>query len=252
MKVSLEVTGGVGTVVLADPGGVNAVDLDGGRELARVIDAAVGDPAVRVVLLRGDGRAFCVGGDIGFFAASGDELHDRLLELFDAFHPAILRLHESHKLVVVAAHGAVAGGGMGLMSAADVVLLARSTKLTLAYHALGASPDAGVSWFLPRDVGYRRAMALYLSPDPIDAARALELGIASHVVDDDVLEEEARRVAERIAAGSPAGHAATKRLMRQALQTPLDRQLLDEALLFADNARTADFGAAVARFLGPH
>jgi 2-(1,2-epoxy-1,2-dihydrophenyl)acetyl-CoA isomerase len=249
VRARLEVGDGVATVTLSDPGGPNALDLEAVRELAGAIEAAGADPAARVILLRAEGAAFCAGGSIEFFADAGDQLHDRLLDFFEVLNPAVRLLHDTPKITIAAAHGAVAGGGIGLMAAADVVLIARSTVVTLAYEPLAASTDAGVSWFLARDIGYRRALALYLSSERIDAQGALELGLVTYVVDDDELEKRSRALAQRIAAGSPTAHASAKRLLRQAAVTGLGPQLDDEARAFADNARRPEFGAGVAAFL---
>jgi len=148
------------------------------------------------------------------------------------------------------AHGAVAGGGVGLLLAADVVVAAHSTVLTLGYEQIAQSPDAGASWFLPRDIGYRRALAMYLTSERVDAQRALELGMVTHVAEDDRAHTLGRELAANIAAGSAAAHAATKRLFRQAARTPLSQQLDDEIALFADNTRRPEFVAALGAFLG--
>ncbi|MGW2308820.1 enoyl-CoA hydratase/isomerase family protein [Actinomadura luteofluorescens] len=249
MSARVEVAEGVATITIGDPHGRNALDLESVRALAAAVAAAAGSPA-NVILLRAEGTAFCVGGSIDFFADCGDALHDRLLEFFEVLNPAVRLLHETPKITIAAAHGAVAGGGVGLMAAADVVLMARSSVVTLAYEQLGASPDAGVSWFLARDIGYRRALALYLSSERIDAQQALELGLVTSVVEDDELERHCREFALRAAAGSPVAHTAAKRLLRQASVSGLDRQLEDESRAFADNARRPEFARGVAAFLG--
>ncbi|TDB90619.1 hypothetical protein E1264_04495 [Actinomadura sp. KC216] len=250
MSARVEIVDGVATVTIGHAGGRAALDLDSTRELAAAVAAAEADPATHVILLRAEGTAFCVGGSIDFFADCGTMLHDRLLEFFEVLNPAIRLLHETSKITIAAVHGAVAGGGIGLMAAADVVIMARSTVVTLAYEPLAASPDAGVSWFLPRDIGYRRALALYLSSERVDARHAMELGLVTSVVEDDELDQHGRAFARRIATGSPVAHATAKRLLRQATATALDRQLEDERRAFADNARRPEFAQGVAAFLG--
>lgn len=249
MRVRLEVEDGIATVTLVDPGGHNQLDLPASREVAAAVAAAEQDPGARVILLRAEGTAFCAGGSLDSFEHAGADVHDEVLRVFEALNPTIRLLHETPKITIAAAHGAVAGGGLGLMAAADVVLLARGTVLTLAYEPLAASPDMGVSWFLPRDIGYRRALALYLSSERIDAEQALDLGLVTYVVDDEELEGRSRELARTIAHGPHGAHAATKRLLRQATETPLERQLEDESRSFADNTRLPDFRAGVAAFL---
>jgi 2-(1,2-epoxy-1,2-dihydrophenyl)acetyl-CoA isomerase len=249
VSIRSELSDGVATVTLCDPRGRNALDVESSRLLADALSSAAADPAARVILLRAEGRAFCVGGAIDFFERAGDALHDDILEIGEAINVIIRLLHQGPKITIAAAHGAVAGGGVGLLAAADVVLAARGTVLTLGYELLATSPDAGASWFLPRDIGYRRALALYLSSERISAERALELGLVTELVADDELDSTARELAARIAKGSPVAHAAAKRLFRGAASTPLERHLEDEIRAFADNTRRPEFADGVAAFL---
>lgn len=246
MSVRCEVADdGVGIVTLCDPQGVNAVDPAVARDLAAALHAVDADPDVKVILLQAEGKAFCVGGNLGYFAGA-ENLHDEVLRAGEAVNALAPVLAESPKISVAVAHGAVAGGGVGLLLAADVVVAARNTKLTLGYELIAQSPDGGASWFLPRDVGYRRALAMYLTSERIDAQRALEFGMVTHVAADDEAHALGRELSTRIAAGSFAAHAAAKRLFRQAARTPLAQQLEDEIALFADNTRQPEFVAAVA------
>jgi 2-(1,2-epoxy-1,2-dihydrophenyl)acetyl-CoA isomerase len=249
MSVRYEVADdGVGIVTLCDPQGVNAVDPDVARGLAAALHAVDADPDVKVILLQAEGKAFCVGGNLGYFAGAED-LHDEVRRAGEAVNALAPVLAESPKISIAVAHGAVAGGGVGLLLAADVVVAARSTKLTLGYELIAQSPDGGASWFLARDVGYRRALAMYLTSERIDAQRALELGMVTHVAADDEAHAVGRELATKIAAGSFAAHAATKRLFRQAARTPLAQQLEDEIERVADNTRQPEFVAAVAALL---
>lgn len=240
---------GVGVVTLCDPRAVNAIDSSVATALSGALDAVERDPQVKVILLRAEGRAFCVGGDVSAFDAASDALHDEVLRLGPSINALARAMAETPKITLAVAHGAAAGGGLGLLLSADVVVAARSTVFTLGYELLATSPDAGGSWFLPRDIGYRRALAMYLSSERIDAERAFELGMVTHVVDDEEAQTVGRELAARIAAGSFAAHAAAKRLFRQAAATPLARHLEDEITLFADNARRPEFAAAVEAFV---
>lgn len=245
MSVRYEVAeDGVGIVTLCDPKGLNAVDPAVADDLAAALRAVEAHPDVQVILLQAEGRAFCVGGNLGYFAGT-DDLHDEVLRAGAAVNALAPLLAESPKISVAVAHGAVAGGGVGLLLAADVVVAARNTKLTLGYELIAQSPDGGASWFLPRDIGYRRALAMYLTSERIDADRALELGMVTHVADDDAAHRLGRELAAKIAAGSSAAHAAAKRLFRQAASTPLKEQLDEEIAQFADNTRRPEFTAAV-------
>jgi 2-(1,2-epoxy-1,2-dihydrophenyl)acetyl-CoA isomerase len=121
--------------------------------------------------------------------------------------------------------------------------------MALGYAAIGTSPDGGNSFFLARDVGYRRALALYLLNERIDARRALELGMVNQVVPADELSQSAFALAARIASGPWKAHASAKTLLRTAGDGLLARQLADEIRMFADNTREADFAEGLAAFL---
>jgi 2-(1,2-epoxy-1,2-dihydrophenyl)acetyl-CoA isomerase len=135
------------------------------------------------------------------------------------------------------------------MAATDIVLASVNTKFTFAYRRLGLSPDAGGTYFLARDLGYRRALELYLTNDTIDAATALSLGLVTRVVPDSRLVEEASGLAQQIAAGPRQAQATTKRLFRQAGDGLLARQLDDEIRWLADNARCSDFAEGIRAFV---
>jgi 2-(1,2-epoxy-1,2-dihydrophenyl)acetyl-CoA isomerase len=121
--------------------------------------------------------------------------------------------------------------------------------MALGYNRIGTNPDAGSSYFLTRDIGYRRALQLYLDNERIDAARALELGIVNQVVAADELQRVAAARAARIAAGPRHAQSSAKRLFRQAHDGLLARQLEDEIRTFADHTREADFAEGIRAFL---
>jgi 2-(1,2-epoxy-1,2-dihydrophenyl)acetyl-CoA isomerase len=196
-----------------------------------------------------DGPAWCVGGALDVFRDSGDGVHDYITEIGRSVNPLVAALHECDKVTIAAVHGAVGGAGFGLMLAHDVVIAAEGTVMALGYSRIGTNPDAGSSYFLARDVGYRRALQLYLDNERIDTASALELGIVNQVVAADDLEAVAAAHAARIAAGPRSAHASAKRLFRQAYDGQLARHLDDEIRTFADHTRDADFAEGIRSFL---
>jgi 2-(1,2-epoxy-1,2-dihydrophenyl)acetyl-CoA isomerase len=249
VNVLLDVEGGVATVTLAKVGARNSIDVPMAAEFnARVQEAAARDD-VGVILVRADGPAWCVGGAIDAFLDEGEGAHDYLHELGRSINPLVTTLHECPKLTIAAVHGAVGGGGVGIMLAHDIVVAAEGTVFALGYSRIATNPDGGSSYFLTRDLGYRRALDLYLSNDRVDAARALELGMVNAVVPAQELHAAASARAARIAAGPWKAHASAKRLLRQAGDGILARQLDDEIRWFADNTREADFAEGLRSFL---
>jgi 2-(1,2-epoxy-1,2-dihydrophenyl)acetyl-CoA isomerase len=247
--VTLSVSGGVATVTFAKVAARNSIDIP----MARAIDARLAEAAARddvgVILVRADGPAWCVGGAIDAFAAEGDNMHAYMLELGRPVNGLVHTLSECDKITIAAVHGAVGGGGVGFMLAHDIVIAAEGTVLALGYSRIGTSPDGGNSFFLARDIGYRRALELYLLNERIDAARARELGMVNQVVPADELDSAAAALAARLAAGPWRAHAAAKTLLRRAGDGLLARQLDDEVRMFADNTREADFAEGLAAFL---
>jgi 2-(1,2-epoxy-1,2-dihydrophenyl)acetyl-CoA isomerase len=152
------------------------------------------------------------------------------------------------KPVLASVHGAVAGAGFSLMCAADLAIAAADTRFTLAYSNIGASPDGGSTYFLPRLVGYKKAMQLALLPDRFDAETANRLGLVNWVVAEDKLIEETARIARRLADGPTGAYAEAKRLINQSLD-PLNAQMEEELQAFARCARGADLKEGVTAFV---
>jgi 2-(1,2-epoxy-1,2-dihydrophenyl)acetyl-CoA isomerase len=201
-------------------------------------------PDVRAVLLTAAGPSFCVGGDLREFAAA-DDLGGHLTRVTDALHDALRIFAGLDAPVVAAVQGAVAGAGLGLVGAADLVVAAEDATFVAAYTGIGYTPDAGVTWSLPRLVGPRLALELLLTNRPLTAAEALTAGLVTSVV------PEAEPVAAALAARlTGVASGVTKRLVRQGLSASFDRQLDDEARAIAEAAVSPAGRDGVAAFLG--
>lgn len=245
----LEIEDDVAVITLVDPDGVNALDDRYVAALREAVITADTHAGAAAILLRGEGRAFSAGGDVGWFSALGADAHEALLGLVPDATALISTLHESDKPVVAAVHGAVAGAGLGIALACDLVLAAEGTTIAMAYAHIGACPDLGVSAFLVRDAGYRRAFELCVLGEVIGAGEAHALGLISRVVAGDALDGEARRLAARLAAGPRAATAATKRLLRAAAHAPLRPHLADELHGVAALSRGPEWREGVAAFM---
>lgn len=227
----------------------SALNLDTARALHRAAtEVAVAD--VGAVLLTAEGPNFCVGGDLREFAASADpSAHVRAVAT--EVHAALRILTELPVPVVTAVRGAVAGGGVGLALAGDIVIAARDTRFRLAYTAGGLSPDCGASWVLPRLIGLPRALQLALANPVVTAETALSMGLVSLVVDDP-LESVARTLARQLADGPREAQAATKRLLRSAYDSTYAEHLDREADSIAHLAGTPDGREGVQAFVEKH
>jgi 2-(1,2-epoxy-1,2-dihydrophenyl)acetyl-CoA isomerase len=226
----------------------NTISSRAGEALAQAIDD-IAASAPRAVLLTGNGRVFCAGGDIGEFAAntgSLDKLVDRILTVL---HPAMKRLAELPVPVVTALNGPVGGAGVGLALCGDFAIAAASMKLRTGYAAIGLSPDAGSSYFLTRRIGSLRARQLFFTSETVDAQRCLALGIVDAVYPDDRLMIEAEAMCARLAVSAPGSLAAIKQLCDGAPQRSLADHLALEKSLLEARARSADAREGVSAFI---
>jgi 2-(1,2-epoxy-1,2-dihydrophenyl)acetyl-CoA isomerase len=239
---------GVARVVLARPKAYNALDLRTATELREALRNVEMDDAVRAVVLTGEGRAFCGGGDVAAFHDALPAPEQLIRDIVVPLHDAIAIMAHMDKPVLAAINGAVAGAGLGLALAADLACCARSAKLTLAYTGIGASPDGGTTFHLPRLVGLRRALELVLENRVLSADEALAWGLINEVVDDDALQAHVLDRAQKLAQGPTRAFGTAKRLLHGSFEESLEAQLGREARGIAAMASTDDFAEGVSAF----
>lgn len=246
--INYTVVDGVATMCLNRPNARNAIDVQMADETLEVARRIAADSSVRAVLICGDGPALAVGGDIDCFLQHPDE-YGRLFErMTTPFHEAFRVLSRIEAPIVTAAHGAVAGGGLGYVYAADLVIAAEGTKFVTAFAALGLSGDGGGTWHLPRLIGPRRAARAYLRNTPIDATEALEWGLVNEVVPADELRDRATTLATELAQGPTRGFARMRALLRDSWNNDLSAHLLAETEALRVTGDTADAANAIADF----
>jgi len=243
MSVSVSVRDCVAHVRLDRGDQGNPIDLALARSLLEAARRCQADD-VRAVLLTAAGRSFCVGGDLREFAAAPD-LRAHLLEVTDALHDALRIFTTLDAPVVAAVHGAVAGAGLGLVGVADIAVAAEDATFVAAYTGIGYSPDAGVTWSLPRLVGPATALDLLLTNRRLTAAEAQAAGLVSRVTAD--APGVAADLAARLAGGATGAFGATKRLVRRSAS--FDDQLDAEAEALAGAAVSPDGREGVRAFL---
>lgn len=247
----LSVSGGVATIRLGRPDAGNAVDLRGALALRDVVgEIASAVDAVRVVVLRADGRLFCAGGDVRAMAAAADRPHF-VAQLAGVLHDALVALRALPVPVVAVVQGPAAGAGVGLVLSADVVLASDRATFVAAYASVGLSPDCGVSALLPAAVGARRAALFLLTGAPVDAATALDWGLVSEVCPAEALDARADEVVAAIAALPRQAVGEAARLLRASAERPYAEQLADEAATIARLSATADADALLTAFANP-
>jgi len=244
--------GPVLTLTLNRPAALNSFNGAMHEQLRAALDAAAADAAVRCVILTGAGRGFCAGQDLAdpMVAPSpaGEPPKDlsRAIELH--YTPLVKRIKSMPVPVIAAVNGVAAGAGANLALNCDLVLAAQSASFIQAFAKIGLVPDTGGTWLLPRIVGRARAMGLAMLGDKLSAAEAERIGLIWKCVDDASLAEEARKLAERLAAMPVKALATTRAAIDVAQHFTLDQALGHEAALQAELGRAHDYLEGVAAF----
>jgi enoyl-CoA hydratase len=240
--------------VLARPQALNALDRTMIRELRDFFWRLADDAETRVVVVRGEGRAFCAGLDLKAHASAaprGTPSVQGTLRGQREVSELVLLMRRAPQPIVAAVHGPACGGGFAIALAADVRIAGASARMNAAFIRLGLSAcDVGVSYFLPRLVGASVAAELLLTGDFIDAVRAERVGLVSQVVPDDGLEAAARELAGRMLRNTPLGLRLTKECLKHAL----DAGSLEQVIAMEDRnqalaAATEDFREGVQAFI---
>jgi 2-(1,2-epoxy-1,2-dihydrophenyl)acetyl-CoA isomerase len=247
--VLLSVNAGVATLSFNRPEVFNAMDPEMMVQFRAAAEHVERDAAVRALVLRGEGKAFVAGGDVALFHQHIEALPEAIVRWGRDMHFAILALRRMAKPVLASVHGACAGAGFSILCAADLAVAADTARFSLAYANIGASPDGGSSHFLPRLVGYKKAMELTLLPDLFGADVARDLGLVNWVVPADQIAQETARIARRLADGPTKAHGEAKRLMNHSLERSIETQMEEELAAFARCAQTRDLAEGVAAFV---
>ncbi len=240
---------GIARLTLNRPKAGNAIDVPLARALMEAAIACDEDDSIRCVLMTGAGRLFCAGGDVGGFAAAGDQIPLLLKELTAYLHSAISRFSRMRKPMVMAINGPAAGAGFNLSLLGDIVLAAESAHFTVAYTAIGLSPDGGTTWLLPRLVGLRRAQEWALTNKRVSSAEALQAGLITRVVEDAALAEAANQMAVQLASAAVNAIGRTRNLLLDSFGNPLELHLEQEARHIAEAGRAAEGKEGIAAFL---
>ncbi|MFN2523714.1 MAG: enoyl-CoA hydratase/isomerase family protein [Mycobacteriales bacterium] len=250
MSVLVEVAGGVATITLNRPEGMNALTVEAKVALLAAVESVAADSAVRAVVLTGSGRAFCVGQDLREHAALL-EANDPapLSTVREHYNPVVSLLAAMPKPVVAAINGTAAGAGLGLACACDFRIGASGSRYTTAFAGIGLTADSGLSWSLPRLIGSGRAAAMLMLAEPFTAEQALEMGLLNAVVPAEQVLPAAAELAARLAAGPTAAYGAIKESVAFASSSSFEEALAKEHELQTRAGATEDHRAAVRSFL---
>lgn len=227
----LEVDEGVATLTLARPERLNALTFETYADLRDLLVELPHRDDVRVLVVTGEGRGFCSGGDVHEIIGALQGADRRTLLDFTRMTGAVVRgMRECPRPVIAAVNGVAAGAGAVIALAADLRIVARSARFAFLFTKVGlAGADMGSAYLLPRLIGLGRATELLLSGEDVPAERAVEVGLASEVVEDGALLDRARSVARRLADGPTLAQEVTKVLLTRELDADLAGALELEA-----------------------
>jgi 2-(1,2-epoxy-1,2-dihydrophenyl)acetyl-CoA isomerase len=252
-NLRLEIDGEIGTLTLDRPKVLNAMSPDLIAELVTAAGWLADRAPLRALIVTGEGRAFSAGGDVNWFKRgleeSGDYLSADVRHGADVLHQAIVDFRRIPYPVIAAVNGVAAGAGFSLALMCDTRIASDQASFVIAYGRIGASPDGGMTYFLPRVVGQARAVELLLHDPLMSAAEAHEEGIIAEVVPADRLMEVARERAEELAAKAPHYVRMSKLLIGQSLDNTLADHLQVERHGIADSMATDDLREGVTAFL---
>lgn len=249
MSVRTEREGSVFSITLDRPDSFNSFDDEMGLALLDALEAA-GDPAVRSVVITGEGKAFCAGEDLRALSDDyesgtppdlGEILRSRYI-------PAITKILSLPKPVIAGVNGVAAGAGVSLALACDLRLGSDASSFVLAFSGVGLVPDAGATWLLPKYLGVGRAIELAMSTDKVDAETAHDLGLLNSVVPSADFDSELAALGAKFASGPTKAYALTKELVWRATGGYLTKHLEAEADAQTEAGKTQDHMEGVRAF----
>lgn len=245
----IDAQSGVASIVFDRPDRLNAIDQDMADGFAAAVAQVTARGDVRCVVLRGAGRAFMAGGDVACLAGPPSEAATVVAALLDAINPALVALRDVEASILAGVQGVAAGGGLSIALSADIVLAAEDARFVMAYDRLGAAPDCGGSWFLPRKAGTGRAAEMMMLSRELTAREAMAWGLVNEIAPADGFDTAIDALAARLAAGPCRAHAAYRRLSDSAFGRPLADHLAAERAAFLEITRSRDFAEGTAAFL---
>jgi enoyl-CoA hydratase/carnithine racemase len=249
--IRFELRDGIATITLDRAEKMNAFAGSMREDLLRAIEAAVVDPAARVLVITGAGRAFCAGGDIDNMARLKSEgaPFDEIEALMGAGAAVVRALQAFDRPTLAAVNGPAAGAGLGLALACDLRLAADTATFGATFSRIGLHPDWGCSWSLPRLVGPSRALRMIWTGEVIDAAHAARIGLVDQLVPTGDFQNSVAALAKRLAAAPPVAVARAKQAIERSARATLEEMLAFEVEAQRAAWESSDSGEGIAAFV---
>jgi len=248
--IEFDVSEGVATLTLNRPKALNSFTIEMHGEVREAMAQVIDDASIRCLVITGAGRGFCAGQDLGDRAVSADGGAPGLGESVEKnYNPLIRSIMNLPKPVICAVNGVAAGAGSSIALACDIVIAARSASFIQIFCKIGLIPDSGGTWNLPRAVGLARAKGLALLGDRLPAETAREWGLIWECVDDDILQEEARKMARHFATQPTRALGLIKKLLNESGANTLFEQTELEKEAMQELGQSDDYREGVAAFM---
>lgn len=247
MELIVTYVSGVCQIRLNRPEVYNSFNKAMALRLQETLDFCKEDESVRVVVITGEGKAFCAGQDLAEATdPNGPELSSIVR---DHYNPIIEKIRSLEKPIIAAVNGVAAGAGANIALACDIVFAKKSASFIQAFSKIGLIPDSGGTFFLPRIIGMQKALALMISGDKVTADQAEMLNMIYKAVEDDRFDDEVLGFASKVALMPTKALGLTKKAVNQSFQNDLKTQLNLEEVLQTEAGNTYDFKEGVSAFL---
>ena len=246
-NINFIIENGVGVITLNRPDKFNSFVRQMAFDLQKALDDCESNNEVRAIYITGEGKAFCAGQDLAEAIDPNQTELPKIVE--EHYNPIIERLRKIEKPIVCAVNGVAAGAGANIALACDITLAAESAAFIQAFSKIGLIPDSGGTYYLPRLIGMQKSAALMFLGDKVMAADAEKMGMIYKAVADDILQEEAMTIANRLAKMPTKGIGLTKRLLNESYNNSLIDQLNREGELQNEAGQTYDYNEGVNAFL---
>jgi 2-(1,2-epoxy-1,2-dihydrophenyl)acetyl-CoA isomerase len=247
MEIIKSLNNGVCELRLNRPEVFNSFNKNMALAFQDALDECEKNDEVRVILITGEGKAFCAGQDLSeAIDPDGPEL-SHIVEKH--YNPIIERIRNIEKPIVAAVNGVAAGAGANIALACDITIAKKSASFIQAFSKIGLIPDSGGTFFLPRIIGFQKAMALMMTGDKISAEEAERMNMIYKVVEDDLFESEVSTFVQKLALMPTKGLGLTKKAVNQSFDNNLTQQLEVEKDLQTEAGDTYDFKEGVNAFV---
>lgn len=249
-KIKFSICEGIANIVLSGPKNYNAMNSTMITELNSVLDTCASDWNVKAIVISGEGKAFCSGGDIAEMVKglkAGELVKFR--KSMDESGIVTSKIRDIDKPVIASVHGAAAGAGFNLALACDFRIAAENSRFIQSFVQVGLVPDMGGIYFLSKLIGYARATELCMTGREVKAEEAFKLGLVNKVVPVEALEEETVQFAKKIAAGPSAAYSKIKDLINKVTFNELEEHLTAVSQYQIQSAMTLDFQEGITAFM---